>query len=95
MFRLPATVSRVLSGVLVRRGLARKLSSLGNLEGAAEEGVNVRERLRRNILRAGLRALKGDARELIKNVQERGSTVDVQKLVPTKFIHVFIHVHVV
>ena len=95
MFRLRATVSRVLSGVLVRRGLARKLSSaLGNLEGAAEEGVNVRERLRRNILRAGLRALKGDARELIKNVQERGSTVDVQKLVPTKFIHVFI-MHVV
>ena len=38
-------------------------------------------RLEQNVLRAGLRALKGDVSALKKNVEERGLALDVDKLV--------------
>ena len=56
---------------------ARQLSSAG--EGKETQGV--RERLQRNILHAGLRALKGDVQELKKNAQERGLALNVERLV--------------
>ena len=46
----------------------------------------VKERLERNILRAGLRVLKGDREALERNVRDRDVDVDLEKLV--YFVHV-------
>ena len=50
-------------------------------EGGGGEGQEVRERLERNIFRAGMRILRGDRRALEKNLEERGVAVDLEKLV--------------
>lgn len=43
--------------------------------------VGVGERLVQNIIRAGLRVLKGDRRALERNVRDREVDIDLQKLV--------------
>ena len=67
-----------------RLGLSRQLGSSPRRpvrEGEEDEGREVREQLERNILRAGLRALKGDGQALEKNIRDRAVAVDLQKLV--------------
>jgi len=58
--------------------LARRLCSVAGGEEGQEQ---VGGRLEQNVLRAGLRALKGDVSALKKNVEERGLALDVDKLV--------------
>ena len=41
----------------------------------------MKERLERNILRAGLRTLRGDRAALEENVRQRAVAVDLEKLV--------------
>ena len=46
-----------------------------------DESHQVRERLERNILRAGLRLLRGERAALEENVRQRAVSVDLDKLV--------------
>ena len=73
-----------LRAVLARRCLsARRLStSRPRWRRPEEEAHEVKERLERNILRAGLRLLKGDRAALEENVRQRAVSVDLEKLVP-------------
>ena len=85
--RLSPTAAGALGRVCARPRLARRLGSSPDQLQEGEAGQEeVRERLERNILRAGLRALKGDRHSLVKNVQERAAAVDVQRLVCVCFI---------
>lgn len=73
----PSLLGRTYSGLWLTRQLG---SSPKQLKGG-EDGLEVRERLQRNIIRAGLRALKGDRYALEKNIKDRAVAVDLQKLV--------------
>jgi hypothetical protein len=69
----------------VRSGLwrsARQLStSLRRYRRLEDEAHEVKERLERNILRAGLRLMKGDRAALEESVRQRAVSVDLEKLV--------------
>ena len=60
------------------RGLSTSQRRWRRLE---EEEHEVKERLERNILRAGLRLLRGDRAALEENVRRRAVSVDLEKLV--------------
>jgi hypothetical protein len=62
--------------------------------GGGEEGHEVRERLERNIFRAGLRVLKGDRHALEKNLRERGVVLDLQKLLQLRREHQTVCQHI-
>jgi seryl-tRNA synthetase len=68
----------------VRSGLwrsARQLStSLRRYRRLEDEAHEVKERLERNILRAGLRLMKGDRAALEESVRQRAVSVDLEKL---------------
>ncbi|CAI8048491.1 Serine--tRNA ligase, mitochondrial [Geodia barretti] len=82
--RWRSLVQDVLGVRAVRSGLwrsARQLSiSLRRYRRLEDEAHEVRERLERNILRAGLRLMKGDRAALEENVRQRAVSVDLEKL---------------
>lgn len=78
-FSLPAPRPPV--GTYSRLRLLRQLGSSPRQLREIKESHEVKERLERNILRAGLRALKGNRRDLEKNLKDRAMDVDLQKLV--------------
>lgn len=81
VLRLSLPAPGHLVGTYSHLRLLRQLGSSPKQLREIRESHEVKERLERNILRAGLRALKGDRQSLEKNLKDRAMDVDLQKLV--------------
>lgn len=81
IFRLSLPTPGAVIGTYSRLRLSRQLGQSPRQLREVKESHEVRERLERNILRAGLRTLKGDLQVLEKNLKDRGMDLDLQKLV--------------